>query len=63
MLCHRDNWLPGFSTGTDVTPIREEIERLAPETELLEMGYLDGTEILPLTGCRRPEPPLSKGAP
>ena len=49
VLCHHDNWLPGFSTDTDVTPIREEIERLAPETELVEMGYLDGTQILPVT--------------
>ena len=49
ILCHHDNWLPGFSTDTDVTPIREELERLAPETELVEMGYLDGTEILPVT--------------
>ncbi len=49
VLCHHDNWLPGFSTDTDLGPIREELERVAPTTELLEMGYLDATRILPLS--------------
>ena len=47
ILCHHDNWLPGFSTDTDLGPIREELERVAPTTELLEIGYLDATRILP----------------
>ena len=46
MLCHHDNWLPGFSTETDVDPIRHELGRAAPGVELLELDYLDGTEIL-----------------
>jgi L-ascorbate metabolism protein UlaG (beta-lactamase superfamily) len=46
VLCHHDDWLPGFSIDTDVTPIREELARVVPGTELLELGYLDGTEIL-----------------
>jgi len=48
VLCHHDDWLPGFSIDTDVEPIRAELSRVVPETELLELGYLDGTEILPL---------------
>ena len=45
ILSHHDNWLPGFSVATDVTPIREELERVVPGTDLLEMGYLEGVEI------------------
>jgi L-ascorbate metabolism protein UlaG (beta-lactamase superfamily) len=48
VLCHHDNWLPGFSVETDLAPIRTELSRSAPQTELLELGYLDATEILPL---------------
>ena len=48
VLCHHDDWLPGFSVATDVTPIRREIARVAPRTTLLEPGYLDATAILPL---------------
>jgi hypothetical protein len=47
VLCHHDDWLPGFSVDTDVTPIRDELARVVPDTELLELGYLDGTKILP----------------
>lgn len=43
ILSHHDDWLPGFSVATDVAPIRAEIERVAPGTRLLELGYLDGT--------------------
>ena len=49
ILCHHDNWLPGFSVETDLKPIREELSRVVPGTELLEVGYLDGTEILPIS--------------
>lgn len=47
VLTHHDNWMPGFSAPTDIRPIREELERVAPRTELLELGYLDSTQILP----------------
>ena len=50
VLCHHDNWLPGFSIDTDLAPIRERLSRIAPHVELLELDYLDGTEILPLAG-------------
>jgi L-ascorbate metabolism protein UlaG (beta-lactamase superfamily) len=43
VLSHHDNWLPGFSVETDVLPIRAEIWRVAPKTELVELGYMDGT--------------------
>lgn len=43
VLSHHDDWLPGFSTPTDVTPIREELRRVLPRTELLDLAYLDGT--------------------
>lgn len=48
VLCHHDDWLPGFSIDTDTKPIRAELERVAPGVELLELGYVDGTEVLPL---------------
>jgi L-ascorbate metabolism protein UlaG (beta-lactamase superfamily) len=47
VLSHHDDWLPGFSVDTDLTPIREAIERVAPATTLVELGYLDATPILP----------------
>jgi L-ascorbate metabolism protein UlaG (beta-lactamase superfamily) len=46
-LSHHDNWLPGFSVDTDVGPIRDELERVAPGTELIDLGYLDSAQILP----------------
>jgi L-ascorbate metabolism protein UlaG (beta-lactamase superfamily) len=48
ILGHHDDWLPGFSVDTDVTPIREELKRRLPRTELLELAYLDASEILPI---------------
>lgn len=48
VLCHHDDWLPGFSVDTDVAPIAEEIARTSPRTKLLELGYVDGTQVLPL---------------
>ena len=43
ILNHHDDWMPGFSTPTDVDPIREELARVVPGTELVEIGYVDGT--------------------
>jgi L-ascorbate metabolism protein UlaG (beta-lactamase superfamily) len=40
ILSHHDNWLPGFSGAANVAPIRTELARWAPRTELIEMGYL-----------------------
>jgi L-ascorbate metabolism protein UlaG (beta-lactamase superfamily) len=47
VLSHHDNWLPGFSVDTDVGRIRDEVARAAPATELIDLGYLEGTRILP----------------
>lgn len=48
VLAHHDDWLPGFSIPTGVEPIRRELGRVVPRTELLEIGYLDATKILPV---------------
>lgn len=48
VLCHHDDWLPGFSIPTDVAPIRAAIAQVAPAVELAEIGYLDATPILPM---------------
>ena len=39
LLCHHDDWLPGFSRAIDTTPIREEIARVRLATEFVETGY------------------------
>jgi L-ascorbate metabolism protein UlaG (beta-lactamase superfamily) len=39
ILSHHDDWLPGFSRAIDVKPIRDEIARVRPQAELVEMGY------------------------
>ena len=46
VLGHHDDWLPGFSVDTDIGPIRAELAARLPGTELLELGYVDGTTIL-----------------
>jgi hypothetical protein len=48
VLSHHDDWMPGFSVPTDVSPIRDELARAVPRTELVELGYLDATEVLPI---------------
>jgi L-ascorbate metabolism protein UlaG (beta-lactamase superfamily) len=40
ILSHHDNWLPGFSGAADVAPIRTELARWAPHSQLIQMGYL-----------------------
>jgi hypothetical protein len=42
ILAHHDNWLPGFSIPTRIAPIREEMARRTPRTQLVELGYLSG---------------------
>lgn len=46
VLCHHDDWLPGFSVPTDMAPLREAIAAASPSTTLLEPGYLDATTVL-----------------
>ena len=45
VLCHHDDWLPGFSVATDIEPIRSAIAARAPDAVLLELGYVDGTAL------------------
>lgn len=43
ILCHHDDWLPGFSVPTDMEPIRELFDDL--DTTLLELGYCEPTPV------------------
>jgi hypothetical protein len=45
VLSHHDDWLPGFSTATDLGPIRSELSQRLPRTELAELDYLDGYDV------------------
>jgi L-ascorbate metabolism protein UlaG (beta-lactamase superfamily) len=45
VLCHHDDWLPGFSIDTDVAPIAAALRETAPDVELVELGYVDGTAV------------------
>ena len=45
VLCHHDDWLPGFSVATDIEPIRSTIAALVRGAVLLDLGYVDGTAI------------------
>lgn len=40
--CHHDDWLPGFSRPIDTAPIRAAIDRAAPGTSLVDLGYASG---------------------
>lgn len=46
ILCHHDDWLPGFSIDTDVGPIESAIGTAYPPAELVQLGYADGTRVL-----------------
>jgi hypothetical protein len=45
ILSHHDDWMPGFSVATDTTPIRKELARWLPNGELLELDYLDASDV------------------
>jgi L-ascorbate metabolism protein UlaG (beta-lactamase superfamily) len=49
VLCHHDDWLPGFSVPTDMAPLRAAIAAASPTTELLEPGYLAATELFDIS--------------
>ncbi|GAA4916001.1 L-ascorbate metabolism protein UlaG (beta-lactamase superfamily) [Actinomycetospora succinea] len=40
--CHHDDWLPGFSRAIDTAPVRAAIDRAAPGTALVDLGYASG---------------------
>ena len=45
ILCHHDDWLPGFSMEIDVVPIQEEMAKRVPETQLIELDYMQGYRV------------------
>ena len=42
---HHDNWLPGFSIPTNTDPINAAVKAVHPAVEIIEPGYLEGTQI------------------
>ncbi|MFV0306263.1 MAG: MBL fold metallo-hydrolase [Desertimonas sp.] len=44
-LGHHDDWLPGFSVATEMGPLRAVVAATSPDTELLEPGYVEGTDV------------------
>lgn len=48
VLGHHDNWSgsPGAPDLADITPIRKELSRVAPQIEVIEPGYQDGMTLL-----------------
>ncbi len=46
VLSHHDDWLPGFTNGDlDVAPVRAELARAVPRSDLLEIGYRAGDDV------------------
>lgn len=47
ILGHHDNWmgLRDVPDVTDMSPVHEELRRVAPQVEVIELGYLDGTTL------------------
>jgi L-ascorbate metabolism protein UlaG (beta-lactamase superfamily) len=43
--CHHDDWLPGFSRAIDPARVRAAVERAAPGTSLVDLGYASGYEL------------------
>ena len=46
VLCHHDDWCPPVTSPTDITAIRQELERHHSLVSLVEMGYLEEYPIL-----------------
>jgi L-ascorbate metabolism protein UlaG (beta-lactamase superfamily) len=46
LLCHHDNWMPPFTRGIDIGPIRAGLLADTPQAELIEVGYLDPCPVL-----------------
>ncbi len=45
ILSHHDDWLPGFAGSPEVEPIASGLASLEPSVELVELDYLDGTQL------------------
>jgi len=46
VLAHHDDWLPGFTSGDlDVAPVRAELARAVPRSDLLDLAYRGGDDV------------------
>jgi L-ascorbate metabolism protein UlaG (beta-lactamase superfamily) len=47
ILGHHDNWMgmPDTPDIADLSPVHDELKRVAPDVELIEVGYLEGTTL------------------
>jgi hypothetical protein len=46
IIGHQDNWMPPITPAAfDMAPVRAELENRAPQAQLIEMGYIAGTEL------------------
>jgi len=49
ILGHHDDWMPpmthDMTTPEAIAPVREELSRVEPRTELVEVGYMEGTRL------------------
>ncbi len=50
LLGHHDDWMPpatvDMSTPEAIAPVHTELADVAPQAELVEVGYLEGTPLL-----------------
>ena len=48
-LGHHDNWMPpmthDMTSPEAIAPVREELSRVEPRSELVEVGYLEATRL------------------
>ncbi len=47
ILGHHDNWIgmPDVPDIADLSPVHDELKRVTPDVEVIEVGYLDGTTL------------------
>ena len=47
ILGHHDNWMgmPDTPDIADLSPVHDELKRVAPDVEVIELAYLDGTTL------------------
>ncbi len=47
VLGHHDNWMgiPDVPDVTDMSPVYDELKRVAPDVEVIEVGFMEGTTL------------------
>ncbi|MDP6605646.1 MAG: MBL fold metallo-hydrolase [Dehalococcoidia bacterium] len=47
VLGHHDNWvgMPDVPDIADLSPVHDELKRVAPDVEVIELGFMDGTTL------------------